>query len=137
MAPRLIELTLSESRSGEADQLDISLSDHDGLLAIPSRNATIRVSHGWSDTGLIDKGQFPVDEVEHRDAPDQITIRARSAKMDGALRTRTERSLHKKTIAQIVNMIAPPINSSQSSIRRLRTRSSRTLTSLMGRTWRF
>jgi phage protein D len=110
MAPRLIELTLSESRSGEADQLDISLSDHDGLLSIPKKNAKIRVSLGWSTSGLIDKGEFNVDEVEHRGAPDQITIRARSAKMDGALRTRTERSFHKKTIAEIVSTVATANN---------------------------
>jgi phage protein D len=110
MAPRLIELTLSESRSGEADQLDISLSDHDGLLEIPKRNAKIRVALGWSTTGLVDKGEFHVDEIEHRGTPDQLTIRARSAKLDGALRTRTERSFHKKTIGQIVSTVAAANN---------------------------
>lgn len=106
MSPRLIELSLSEARDGEADQLDIALSDHDGLLDIPPRNAVIRVSLGWSNTGLVDKGEFNVDEVEYRGAPDQITIRARSAKLDGALRIRAERSFHKKTIAQIVSTVA-------------------------------
>ena len=35
---RLISRTLTEARSGEADQLDSELSDHDGALAIPSKD---------------------------------------------------------------------------------------------------
>ncbi|NLY33921.1 MAG: phage late control D family protein, partial [Alcaligenaceae bacterium] len=58
MAPRLMDLVLTESRSEEADQLDITLSDHDGLLEIPKRNAKIKVALGWSHIGLIDKGEF-------------------------------------------------------------------------------
>lgn len=110
MSPRLMDLVLTESRSEEADQLDITLSDHDGLLEIPSRNTKIKVALGWSHIGLVDKGEFNVDEVEHRGTPDQITIRARSASMDGALRTRTERSFHKKSIGDIVKTIASANN---------------------------
>lgn len=106
MAPRLMSLTITESRSDEADQLDITLSDADGLLEIPTRNAKLEVAIGFEHTGLVEKGEYHVDEVEHRGAPDHIVIRARSAAMDGALRTRTERSFHKKKIADIVNTIA-------------------------------
>ena len=106
MAPRLMSLTITESRSDEADQLDITLSDADGRLEIPSRNAKLTVAIGFEHTGLVEKGEFHVDEVEHRGSPDHIVIRARSAAMDGALRTRTERSFHKKKIADIVETIA-------------------------------
>ena len=106
MAPRLMSLTITESRSDEADQLDITLSDADGQLEIPTRNAKLTVAIGFEHTGLVEKGEFHVDEVEHRGTPDQIVIRARSAEMDGALRTRTERSFHKKKIADIVKTIA-------------------------------
>lgn len=34
---RLISLSLREQRGLEADQLDITLADHDGQLAIPTR----------------------------------------------------------------------------------------------------
>ncbi len=104
--PRFMELSLRECRSDEADQLDLTLSDHDGLLALPSRNAVLQIGIGWSDTGLIDKGSFIVDEIGYRGAPDVISVRARSADMQGPLRTRTERSFHDKTIAQIVDEIA-------------------------------
>lgn len=106
MAPRLMSLTITESRSDEADQMDITLSDADGQLEIPKRNAKLAVAIGFEQSGLVEKGEFHVDEVEHRGAPDQIIIRARSAAMDGALRTRTERSFHKKKIIDIVKTIA-------------------------------
>lgn len=104
--PRFMSLSLSECRGDEADQLDLTLTDHDGLLEIPSLGAVIKVAFGWSTTGLVEKGTFTVDEAGYRSAPDVITIRARSADLTGALRTRTERSFHGKTIKQIVNDVA-------------------------------
>ncbi|WP_158935290.1 phage late control D family protein [Burkholderia sp. S171] len=106
IAPRLISLSLSESRSDEADQLDITLDDADGLLAIPPRGAVLRVAFGWSDTGIVDKGSFTVDETEHAGAPDTLTIRARSASLTKELGERIERSWHGETIGAIVRKIA-------------------------------
>lgn len=39
IAPRLMSLQLTYNRGLEADQLSITLSDHDGLLTIPPRGA--------------------------------------------------------------------------------------------------
>lgn len=108
--PRFMSLSLSEHRGDEADQLDLELTDHDGLLAIPPLNAVIQLAIGWQHSGLVDKGTFTVDEVGHRGAPDVITIRARSADLTGPLRTRNERSFHDKTISQIVVEIATANN---------------------------
>lgn len=47
---RLVSIELTDNRGMEADQLDITLSDHDGLLAIPPRGATLRLWLGWIDT---------------------------------------------------------------------------------------
>lgn len=104
--PRLMSLSLTETRDDQADQLSLNLTDHDGLLEIPSRGAEIKLAIGWTTTGLIDKGSFTVDETGHRGTPDVVSIRARSADMTGPLRTRTERSFHGKTIKQIVEEIA-------------------------------
>jgi phage protein D len=106
IAPRLVSLSLSESRSDEADQLDITLDDADGLLAIPPRGAVLRVAFGWSDTGIVEKGSFTVDETEHAGAPDTLTIRARSASLTKELGERIERSWHGETIGAIVRKIA-------------------------------
>ncbi len=102
---RLIRLTLTESRGDEADQLDIELDDTDGTLQLPPKGAEIALQLGWLGDGMVDKGLFEVDEIEHIGAPDQICIRARSAEMRRQLRTRTEHSWHDTTIGAIVAQI--------------------------------
>nr|WP_240789723.1 contractile injection system protein, VgrG/Pvc8 family [Pseudomonas leptonychotis] len=103
---RLVSIDLTDNRGMEADQLDIQLSDHDGLLAIPPRGAVLRLWLGWSDTGLVDKGSYTVDETEHSGAPDALNIRARSADLRGTLKTKRERSFHATTLGAVVATVA-------------------------------
>jgi phage protein D len=107
---RLVSVSLTDNRGFEADQLDITLDDSDGLLEIPPRGAIVSVSLGWSDSGLVDKGQYTVDEVEHSGAPDQLTIRARSADLRAGLSVKKERSWHQTTVGAIVETIAKQNN---------------------------
>lgn len=106
VSPRLISLNLTDNRGIEADQLDISLSDHDGLLAIPPKGAVLRLWLGWTDTGLVDKGTFTVDEVEHSGAPDVLNIRGRSADLRKALKVKREDSWSNATVADVIRRIA-------------------------------
>jgi uncharacterized protein len=106
ISPRLIGLDLTDNRGIEADQLSITLSDHDGLLAIPPSGALIRFWLGWSDTGLIDKGTYTVDETEHSGTPDVLTIRARSADLRKSLTTKRERSWSNTTLGDLLGDIA-------------------------------
>lgn len=109
--PRLISLTLSEKRGDEADQLDIVLSDHDGMLAIPPEGAVLRLQLGWLQgrdvtPGLIDKGSFKVDDVRHSGPPDQITIRARAADFTSAIRNRRAHSWKDTTLGAVLQEVA-------------------------------
>ncbi len=109
--PRLISLRLSEKRGGDADQLEITVDDSDGKLAVPRAGATLTVQLGWSagadvTIGLVDKGKFTVDEIEHSGPPDRITIRARAADFTSAITTRREKSWHDTTLGAIVKEIA-------------------------------
>lgn len=106
VSPRLITLELTDNRGIEADQLSISLSDHDGLLAIPPKGAVLRLWLGWSDTGLVDKGTYTVDELEHSGAPDLLGIRARSADLRKALKVKREGSWSNTTLGQVLADIA-------------------------------
>jgi phage protein D len=99
------------SRGGDADQLEITLDDSDGRLAMPREGATLSVQLGWSagsgvTIGMVDKGKFTVDEVEHSGPPDQIRIRARAADFTSAIATRREKSWHDTTLGAIVKEIA-------------------------------
>ena len=72
---RLISLTMTVNRGFEADQLDIELDDTDGLVELPPRGAKLTLWLGWQGSALLNKGSFTVDEIEHRGAPDTLTIR--------------------------------------------------------------
>ncbi len=104
--PRLISLTLTQCRGGEADQLDLVLDDSDGQLALPRTGVTLTLAIGWAGAELVNKGSFVVDEVEHFGAPDQVQIRARSADLRGPLRNRIEQSWHETTLGAIGQTIA-------------------------------
>lgn len=103
---RLESLTLTDNRGLEADELDITLSDHDNALAIPKRGATLKLSLGWADKELINKGTFTVDEVEHSGTPDKLTIKARSADFNDNIHAKKATSYHAKTLGEIVATIA-------------------------------
>ena len=106
VSPRLMSLELTDNRGVEADQLSITLSDHDGLLSIPPKGAVLRLWLGWSDTGLVDKGTYTVDETEHSGAPDVLSIRARSADLRKGLKTKRERSWSNTTLGKVLGDIA-------------------------------
>jgi phage protein D len=106
ISPRLMSMELTDNRGVEADQLSITLSDHDGLLSIPPKGAVLRLWLGWSDTGLVDKGTYTVDETEHSGAPDLLSIRARSADLRKGLKIKRERSWSNTTLGDVLGDIA-------------------------------
>jgi len=103
---RLISLTLTDNRGYEADQLEIVLDDSDGKLDLPLRGTELTLALGWRATGLIPKGTYTVDQVEHTGAPDQLTITARSADLRAGLTQQKERSWHGLSVGDIVRKIA-------------------------------
>src|SRR5574338_35982 len=110
VSPRLESLSLTDNRGFEADTLDLCLADHDGLLDIPPRGATVQLWLGWQEAGegpsLEDKGSYKVDEVEHTGAPDKLTLRARSADLRSGLTTKKEKSWHGVTVGNLVRSVA-------------------------------
>jgi hypothetical protein len=103
---RLESLTVTENKGPEADQLDLVLLDTDGQIEIPHRGIELQVALGWAETGLVDKGTFTVDEVEHSGSPDKLTIRGRSADLRAGLTTQKERSWHNTTLGTIARSVA-------------------------------
>ncbi len=103
---KLIGLTITDANGLEADMLDLSLDDSQGDIDIPPRGAIIQVLLGWPDTGVVDKGSFTVDEIEHSGTPDTLTIRARSADLREGLTQKKERSWTNVKLGDIVRKIA-------------------------------
>jgi|TARA_A100001518_G_scaffold309_1_gene273 hypothetical protein len=103
---RLMRLRLTDRRGFEADQLDITLSDHDGRLELPRRGVELTLAIGWQHEGLVERGIFIVDEIEHSGAPDTLTIRARSADMRQQLPGKRSQDWHELTLGDIIDAIA-------------------------------
>lgn len=103
---RIIDLSVTDNRSGEADELSLSLSDHDGLLELPRRGVILTCKLGFTDTGLVDMGRFVVDEAEFAGTPDIITIKARSADFRSSIKSGNRQSYHRQTLGQIGQTIA-------------------------------
>lgn len=108
--PRFLDLTLTEKRGDEADELSLTLHNHDGRLAAPSTGRVLTLALGWRSggpsTGLVGKGRFRVDEVEESGPPDVITIRARSADLGGDYRKRRTQVWRDTTVGAVIDTIA-------------------------------
>jgi phage protein D len=102
---RIINVTVTDNRASEADELSITLDDHDGALELPKRGVMLTCHLGWSD-GVHDMGSFKVDETEWAGTPDTITIKARAADFTSNLKTGKRKSYHRQTLGQIAGTIA-------------------------------
>ena len=109
--PRLISMGISEKRGEEADTFDLVLDDSDGALDLPPTGAKIRVSLGWRQgsgvtPGLVDKGEFHVETIDHGGSPPALTIRAKAADFTAGLKQRREKGYHGTTLGAIVSEVA-------------------------------
>lgn len=107
---RLIGMTITDNRGIEADSIEIELSDHDGLLDIPPKEAEIEVWIGWSNVGLVYKGKYLVKERSYSGAPDILSISATSADLQTSLKQKKERSFNNVTLQDILKTIASAHN---------------------------
>ncbi len=103
---RLIELRLTDKQGLEADELQITVSDHDGAVNLPRRGVTLRCALGWRGEALIDKGAFIVDEIAQSGPPDVIAITARSADFEGPFKEQREQDYDGVTLGTILRTIA-------------------------------
>lgn len=109
--PRLVSLTLTEKRGDEADELQLTLHNHDGALVAPEPGRYLTLSLGWTSgndvkVAVIAKGKFKVDEVEQSGPPDVVTIRARSADLTGDYRKRRTHTWKDTTLGAVLGEIA-------------------------------
>lgn len=115
IVPRLVNLSLTEKLENGADELEVTLSNHDGGLPAIRRGVAASVAIGWQQgqdvpLGLVEKGSFTVDEVRKEGGSDggadTLTIRARSANLTGKYRNRIDKGWKGKTIREVVSAIA-------------------------------
>ncbi|WP_201585235.1 contractile injection system protein, VgrG/Pvc8 family [Psychrobacter sp. HII-4] len=104
---RLISLSMIDKRGTEADELSLTLSDHDAALPLPTKGNKIRLWLAMPDTGdMIDKGTFVIDDAEHSGTPDQLQIRAKSADFKSSLKVKRSNSYHQHKLGEIAQTVA-------------------------------
>lgn len=111
IVPRLSQLSLTEKLGGEADSLEVTLTNHDGQLAPVKRGVYATLALGWVSgdnvpLGLVQKGRFLVDEVEKSGPPDTLRIRAHSADLTGDYRRRKDKAWKGTTLGAVLRQIA-------------------------------
>lgn len=102
---RLIQLTVTDKRGMEADELTLDISDTDGLVELPPKQALIDLQFGFKGEAQF-KGQYTVDSIEHSGPPDTITVRARSAAFKDTFTEPRDKSWHGHTLGVILDTIA-------------------------------
>lgn len=103
---RLISASVTDNKSGEADELSLELDDHDGKLELPKRGVILQCWLGFTDVGVQDMGTFTVDSIEWAGTPDTITVKAKSADMKSSLKKGRSQSYHEKTLGDIAQEVA-------------------------------
>lgn len=103
---RLISVSVTDNKSGDADELSLTLDDHDGKLAMPKRGVKLQCWMGYVDAGVHDMGVYTVDSVEWGGTPDTISVKAKSADMKGSLKTARSQSYHDKKLGEIASQVA-------------------------------
>lgn len=103
---RLMTVTVTDNKSGDADELSLELDDHDCKLALPKRGVKLQCWLGYVDAGVHDMGIYTVDSVEWGGTPDTITIKAKSADMKGSLKSARSQSYHDKKLGEIAQQVA-------------------------------
>ena len=103
---RIMTLSVTDNKNLDADELTLTLDDHDGALALPKRGVKLQCWMGFEDAGIHDMGIYIVDSSEWAGTPDTISIRAKSADFKSSLKSGHSQSYHNKTLGEIAEAVA-------------------------------
>nr|DAJ46512.1 MAG TPA: tail protein [Caudoviricetes sp.] len=115
--PYLKSMSYTDNMSGEADSLEISLEDRQGLWEgswMPDKRATLDalfLLQNWDQTmggsSQLDLGKFEIDTIDYQYAPAEMTIKGVSIPDNNKLRGENRsRSWEKVKLSTICNDIA-------------------------------
>ena len=103
---RLMAISITDNKNLDADELSITLDDHDGKLELPKRGVKIQCWMGFTDVGVHDMGTYIVDSSEWSGSPDTISIKAKSADFKSSLKSGHSQSYHNETLGDIAGKVA-------------------------------
>lgn len=103
---RLMTLSITDNKNRDADELSITLDDHDGALELPKRGVKLQCWLGYTDAGVHDMGTYIVDSSEWSGTPDTISIKAKSADFKSSIKSGRSQSYHDATLGRIASEVA-------------------------------
>jgi hypothetical protein len=111
MRPMVRQVTYRDTLHGASDEIEVEIEDRDGRWRgpwFPTKRDEIRLRYGYRREGLMDAGRFRVDQLDFKGGRkgDRLTIRAMSASVGQALRTRRTRDFEDTTLRGMVDRIA-------------------------------
>ena len=107
---RLERMTLTDGTDDEADNLSLTLCNHDGTLPLPTLGAVLKVWLGWQGEPLQAMGAFVVDAVGYR-GMDTIEVQAQASpvatsKQFGHLQSHRDATYPATTVGGLVATLA-------------------------------
>lgn len=103
---RLMTVSVTDNKNLDADELTITLDDHDGTLEMPKRGVRLQCWMGFEDSDVHDMGTYVVDGCEWSGTPDTLSITAKSADFKSSLKSGHSQSYHNKTLGDIADTVA-------------------------------
>ena len=103
---RIMTLSITDNKNMDADELSLTLDDHDGALELPKRGVKLQCWLGFTDAGVHDMGVYVVDSSEWSGTPDTLSIKAKSANFKSSLKCGHSQSYHNATLGDIASEVA-------------------------------
>ena len=106
--PRVLKGRVSRHDGEKADELELTLSNYDGMLAKPQRGQTLQVALGFEEFGgAVDRGAYIVQGVTKSGGPAVFHVTAQSADLKKTLKQQKTRSwVAPKTLGDVLNQVA-------------------------------
>ncbi len=103
IAPYVSSVTYTDHEEEATDEIQLQLDNTTGIWLndwYPTEGDTLQLYIGYQDK-QIDSGLFEVDDIALSGPPDQITVKAISAGISKALRTRNNKAFEEQSLRQI------------------------------------
>ncbi len=106
--PRVLKGKVTRYDGEKADQLELTLSNYDGMLAKPQRGQTLQVALGFKEFGgAVDRGSYIVQGVTKSGGPAEFHVTGQSADLKKTLKQQKTRSwVAPKTLGDVLNQVA-------------------------------
>lgn len=107
--PHVLSCSYTDNLDGEADEVEVVIEDIEQRwkkAGLPEKGDALALVLGYAGGGMLDAGEFQVDEVEYNGLPDTVTIKAVAAAVKPSLRTERSAAYENSTLKSVAQKVA-------------------------------